>query len=51
MSHIEIHAIAVGELRMEVQDLFVLMQKQPPLPFGRLQHARRNHSYLWVFRK
>jgi hypothetical protein len=51
MSHIEIHDIAVGELRMEVQDLFVLMQKQPLLHFGRSLHARKNHSFLWVFRK
>ncbi len=52
MSHVEIHDIAVNDLRMEVQDLFVLTQKSPVPYFGRSnQHARKNHSYLWVFRK
>ncbi len=52
ITHIEIHNIAVNELGMEIQDLFVLMQKRPLLHFGRpAQHARKNHSYLWVFRK
>lgn len=51
MTHIEICDIAVSELHMEVQDLFVLTQKQPLPHVGRSQHARKNHSYLWVFRK
>jgi DNA modification methylase len=51
MSHIEVYDIAVSELHMEVHDQFVLTQTRPPLHFGRLAHARKNHSYLWVFRK
>ena len=53
LAHIEIHNIAVNELRMEVQDLFVLTQKnRPVIRFSKFpQHARKNHSYLWVFRK
>jgi hypothetical protein len=52
MAHVEVHDIAVRELGMEVEELFVLTQKSPLLPFGRSpRHARKNHSYLWVFRK
>jgi phage N-6-adenine-methyltransferase len=51
MSHIEIHDIATDSLGMAVQDLFIITQPPPPLPFVRSQHARKNHSYLWVFRK
>jgi len=52
MSHIEIHSIAVDELGLIVQDLFVLTQKQNPIVQHKSQkHARKNHSYLWVFRK
>jgi hypothetical protein len=49
MSHIEIHDIAVKEWNMDVQDLFVLIQKS--VRFRHIRHARKNHSYLWVFKK
>lgn len=53
MSHIEIHNIAVDELGMEVQDLFVLTPKSSPVIRFKNdpQHAKKNHSYLWVFKK
>jgi hypothetical protein len=52
MSHIEIHDIAVNQLNMIVQDLFVLTQRSPVPYLGKtLQHAKKNHSYLWVFQK
>jgi hypothetical protein len=51
MSHIEIHNIGVKELGMAVQDLFVLTQKALLVVFRHAGHARKNHSYLWVFRK
>jgi hypothetical protein len=51
MSHIEIHDIAVCDLGMAVQDLFVLTQIHPLAHLGGSQHAWKNHSYLWVFRK
>jgi hypothetical protein len=50
MSHIEIHDIAVKELQMEVLDFFVLTQKSNPvIQHKHQQHARKDHSYLWVF--
>src|SRR6266851_1827387 len=51
ISHIQIHEIAINKLGMEVQDLFILTQKTSPIiPFTKPpQHARKNHSYLWVF--
>jgi hypothetical protein len=52
MSHVEIHDIAINELGMTVQDLFVLTQKSPIPFFGiSAQYARKNHSYLWIFKK
>jgi hypothetical protein len=51
MSHIEIRDIAVNDMGMAVHDLFILTQKHPLVHFGRSRHARKNHSYLWVFRK
>jgi hypothetical protein len=51
MSHIELYDIAVKELGMVVQDLFVLFQKRRPVIQHKNQkHARKNHSYMWVFR-
>lgn len=50
-SHIEIYDIAVREFGMRDQDLFVLTQKKPLFHFGLSRHAKKNHSYLWVFRK
>jgi phage N-6-adenine-methyltransferase len=51
MSHIEVHDIAVHELAMEVRDLFVLTQRVLLVRFRHDNHARKNHSYLWVFKK
>ena len=51
MSHIEIHGIAVNELGMDVQDLFIVTPPRLLLRFRHNGHARKNHSYLWVFRK
>jgi hypothetical protein len=39
--------------RFKAIDLFVLHQNGVPIPrntMGRQIHARRNHSYLWIFR-
>jgi hypothetical protein len=50
-SHMEVFQIAQG-LDLIDQDLFVLMQETPAVTNGRRQqHARKNCSFLWVFRK
>jgi|GEM_PF-1417061 len=50
-SHMEVYHIA-QELGLIDQDLFVLMQDVLPVTNGRPQrHARKNCSFLWVFRK
>lgn len=50
-SHIEVYDIA-RRLSMVIQDLFVLTQKQnPTIQSTDQRHARRNHSYMWVFKK
>lgn len=50
-SHIEVYDIAQG-LGMTAQDLFVLTRTQSPtIQFTAQRHARKNHSYMWVFRK
>jgi len=52
-SHIEVYAMAAS-LGLSAQDLFVVMTSTPPggtSARGKQQHARRNHSYLWIFRK
>lgn len=50
-SHIEIYECA-RKLGFFVKDLFVLMQKAPPvIQYPEQKHARKNHSYLWVFKK
>jgi len=52
MSHIEIFNIAINDLDFMVKDLFVMTQKnKPTIQFKNQQHARKNHSYLWVFKK
>ena len=48
-SHIEIYQIAT-EIGFYGRDLFVLVTGSPPIQH-RQQHARRNHSYLWIFQK
>lgn len=51
-SHIEIFNVAIQELGMYPKDLFVLKQKgQPKIQHKNQKHARKNHSYLWVFIK
>ena len=50
-SHIEIHNIAVSNLGMKDQDLFIVTPKSLLVRFRHIDHARKNHSYLWVFRK
>jgi hypothetical protein len=50
-NHIEIkkEAETMGFL---AEDLFVLIQPtQPTIRWARQKHARKNHSYLWIFRK
>lgn len=49
-SHIELHAIAC-ELGFTAQDFFVLTRPNATVRVPRQLHARKNHSYLWVFRK
>jgi hypothetical protein len=49
-SHLEIALIAQG-MQLYIRDLFVLMQTAKPAVQHRQQHARKNHSYLWVFEK
>lgn len=50
-SHIEILRDAL-DLGFYAKDLFVLTQsKLPHVQFATQQHARKNHSYLWVFRR
>jgi hypothetical protein len=49
--HVEVFQVA-QDLGLTDEDLFVLMQDRPPVPTKRRQrHARKNCSYLWVFRK
>lgn len=50
-SHIEIFDVA-KTLKFYAKDLFVLLQKRKPIQQHKAQkHARKNHSYLWVFQK
>lgn len=51
-SVVNVHEIA-ATLGYEAQDLFVLVNPSPPGSryAERQYHARRNHSYLWIFRK
>jgi ubiquinone/menaquinone biosynthesis C-methylase UbiE len=49
-SHLEIALIAQG-MQLYIRDLFILMQTAKPAVQHRQQHARKNHSYLWVFEK
>jgi hypothetical protein len=51
-SHIEIWEIAVKELGLIDEDLFVMTQKTlPKIQYLPQKHARKNNSFLWVFRK
>jgi len=50
-SHIEIFAIAL-EIGFYAKDLFVLHQNgKPTIQHKQQKHARKNHSYLWVFQR
>lgn len=50
-SHIEIYQNAI-DLGYYAKDMFVLHQENKPhIQYKPQQHARRNHSYLWVFMK
>jgi hypothetical protein len=50
-SHLEIYEIA-KRLGMAGHDLFVLVQKRNPMiQRANQKHARKNHSYLWIFKK
>lgn len=50
-SHIEIFNNA-KEIGFYTKDLFILMQEgKPHIQYIPQQHARRNHSYLWIFQK
>jgi methylase of polypeptide subunit release factors len=50
-SHIELFLVA-AKLGFYAKDCFILTQVQKPLiQFKKQQHARKNHSYLWVFEK
>jgi hypothetical protein len=50
-SHIEIYDIAI-ELGFYGKDLFILKPpSNPGIQFKSQKHARKNHSYLWVFQK
>lgn len=59
-SHIRIFEFIENEGYFTAEDLFLLHQERPPAPVpvktkdGRIpkqKHARRRHSYLWIFRK
>jgi len=50
-SHIEIYNAAI-DIGFFAEDLFILTQKSNPIvQHKQQQHARKNHSYLWVFKK
>jgi hypothetical protein len=50
-SHIEIHDLALG-MGLFGKDLFVLAPSNRPVIQHKVQqHARKAHSYLWVFKK
>jgi hypothetical protein len=49
-SHIEILQIAT-KLGLIDQDLFVLVRDSQPVVQFKQMHARKNHSFLWVFKK
>jgi DNA modification methylase len=50
-SHVEIFLMAL-QLGFFGKDLFIFTQTQKPMIQQKIQqHARKNHSYLWVFKK
>lgn len=51
-NHISIYDIAIDEFNMRGKDLFILVQSTHPAMRWKHQiHARKNHSYFWVFQK
>jgi tRNA G10 N-methylase Trm11 len=50
-SHIEIYNLAI-KFKLFAKDMFVLVQsKYPVIQYKNQKHARKNHSYLWIFKK
>lgn len=50
--HFSVFNIAVTELGMIDEDLFVLVQEGTPVMRHNYQlHARKNNSFLWIFKK
>ena len=49
-SHIEVYNIALA-FGFYPKDMFVLISKTNPPIQHKQKHARRNHSYLWIFEK
>lgn len=49
-THIEIFNIAL-DLGLYPKDLFILVNEKNPKPNYKQKHARKLHSYLWVFEK
>ena len=49
-SHIEIKDMA-EELGLYARDMFILVNTKTPKVHHNQKHARKNHSYLWVFEK
>ena len=50
-SNVEIYTMAGGELKMEDTALFVMTQLATPIVQRRQRHPRKNHSFVWVWRK
>ncbi len=48
-THEEIKNIDENELGMYAEDLFILVNTKRPKQVYEQKHARKNHSYLWVF--
>ncbi|MFH1484489.1 MAG: hypothetical protein ABIH46_00315 [Chloroflexota bacterium] len=48
--HIDIYQAALW-LDFVAEDLFVLISGKPPIDSRKQQHARKNHSFMWVFRR
>lgn len=49
-THIEIFNLAL-ELGLYPKDLFILVNEKNPKPTYKQKHARKLHSYLWIFQK
>lgn len=48
--HQEVYSIALG-IKFKAVDLFVLHRNGSPPSYGSQRHARKNHSFLYVFKK